>query len=316
MFWGNRQAREAQETLEDVKPRLVSVLSDAGSEFQTVRFRAERVLEGELTAEDRRQLSEAVESTDANLDACRHALSVIQNYERTKDVPVNDFRHLKQQFLTQEDDPEDITFDSPHDAIQWIANRALEFAEYVRDTQLAWFRKSLGEAQDALDTETTETGEAEEARKQAQEMLEQAKQQMPQVRFTHAEQQMRELEDAWVEFQQLSRQKLHSDTAEMAQELGGLAQQVIDAVQETQEFVQDPQGKHLEAKEFLDELRTRLQQGGGGMPTEVGEAEEALTESRAEMQKPSPDLSEAARLYSRASTLAAQAVGYLPESLR
>lgn len=316
MLFGNRRAKEAERTLAEVKPQLVSILNDVGSRFSDVKFRAERVLEGQLSSEDRRQLTEAVEATDANLDACRDALQAIETYQRTRDLRPSVFRDLKTRFLTDREDPDEAVFDTSHEAIQWIATRALEFAEYLRDKQIAWFERSLEEAQDAIDEASTQTTEAETRRAEAKQELLNAQAEMPHVRFIYAEQKLRQLEDRWAEFEHLQRQNVHADSAGFADELEAMAQEVLDAVREARELVADPEAKFAEARDFMDELRMRFRSSGRRLPAEAAEAEEALMEARAEAGRPQPDWSEAIRHYNRASGLAAAAVRFLPEDLQ
>lgn len=316
MFFGNRKAKEAERTLADVKPQLVALLSEVGDEFEGVKFRAERVLEGELTEYDREQIAEATRGIEENLDACRHALYAIQSYERSKELDVKDFRHLKKQLLMEDDDPDEIAFDTSHEAIQWVATRALRFAEYVRDTQLPWFRRSLGEAQDALESSVVDLETAAARRSEARGSLTDAEARYPSVDFVYARQRLEELEERWLELERIRERNQHADTAAYAQALDDLALEVMNCVRETEQFLEDPRMKFAEAQEFMDELRSRLTRAAIAVPQEYREAEETLTECRAEAAKPQVDWTEAARLYSRASALAAQAAAYLPEEMR
>jgi hypothetical protein len=312
LFW-NRQAREAREFARQVRAELVDVLEQCTGAVEDARFRADKALGGRLAEGDVQEVQRVLRAAEDNLDACRRALAMLEEYERSGDVEPTEFSSLKPLLLHEDEDARDVFFDTAPEVVRWVGGRALEFGRYVRDTQVPWLEEALGTVRDAAASTDDIVAQAEQRRQEALDLLKQIGSEHPQVSLAYSEDAAASMEELYQELQAAKQRRVYAEVQDAAQRLGEAAEAVINSAEEAVAFYRDPQEKVMEGRAFLDRLEEEYRRQRLELPEVFYEAQRTLEEARREAAQPQPNWDEAIRLYNHASGLAAEAADLLEE---
>jgi len=312
LFW-SRDAREAREYVQNVLPNLSEAMDDSTTALDDLRFRAQRALRARLADGDVGTVEGVLRQAEANLDACRRVLPVLEEYVRSGRLDHAVFRELKPLLLHEDEDPSSVSFSTAPEAVRWLADRALEFAQYVRDTQIPWLEQAMEQVRDSASEADKAVEEAERARKDALDRLGQIRAVHPQISLVYSEQIAQEMEELYGQMQDAVKRRVYREVQEAADRVKRAAETAVASAEEALEFLRDPETKLQEGQAFLDRLAERYRLAGLELPDAFFASREALQAAGEEVRSREPDWTEAMRLYSEASGLAGEAASLLEE---
>jgi RNAse (barnase) inhibitor barstar len=312
LFW-NREAREARQFITETLDDIVSVLDECTAALNDLRFRADTVLRPRLAQGDIQKVETVIQQAEENLNACRKTLPLLQEFARSGRLSHEGFRSVKPLLLHEDEDSRQVSFDTAPQAARWLAERALEFARYVKETQIPWLEEALNYVRESASSSDELVEEANSARQEALQHLRELQSRHPQLRFSFSEELAEEMEQLWDQLQDALKRRVYSEIQDIAGRVKQTAEAVTGSAEEALAFYRDPNEKLMEGRAFLDRLEQEYRRAELELPEVFFESRRALENAAIEAKSPEPNWDEAMRLYNIASGLAQEAAALLEE---
>ncbi|MGC8833719.1 MAG: hypothetical protein ACP5R4_06655, partial [Armatimonadota bacterium] len=236
-----------------------------------------------------------------------------QEFVRSGRLSREGFRSDKPLLLHEDEDTRRISFDTAPQAARWLAERTLEFARYVKETQIPWLEEALNYVRESASSSDELVEEAESARQEALRHLHELQNRHPQLRFAFSEKAAEEMEQLWNQLQEALKRRVYTEIQDLAARIKQSAEAVIGSADEALAFYRDPDEKLMEGRAFLDRLEQEYRLAELELPEVFFESRRVLETAASEAKSPEPNWEEAMRLYNLASGLAQEAAALLEE---
>src|SRR5207253_274060 len=148
-----------------------------------------------LASGDTAQLNHVIQSARESLAACEAALPILEQFEENFSLAPA-FERVARPFLAEDESPEELQFTSDHEAIHWLAERILAYAQHVDTQLLPWLKSALGEVRQWIVKRQEVEDQAPARAAAARKRLEEVRAAHPGVQWIRAANRIAEVEAA------------------------------------------------------------------------------------------------------------------------
>jgi hypothetical protein len=305
------EQRESRRVLKGVLDEARPLLERSRAAFADIQLEMEGTMRSFLATGDTAQLNQAIEATRENLEACEAALPVLEQFEEHFSLaPV--FERVARRFLSENESPEDLQFYSDYEAIRWLAERMLAYAQHADQQLLPWLKTALGEIREWIVKRQNVEDQAPARVAAARKRLEEARAAHPQVQWIRATNRLADADAALQAMAQARTVQHHKGIVEAADAAIAAAEGVERSLEEGSTFLQNPDTSLLEAEDMLTQLSVFYAQRNMAQPPPMEQARQLLQQAREKSRQQPPNWTEAVLAYNQASELyelAASGVG-------
>jgi hypothetical protein len=305
------EQREMRRVLKGVLEEARPLVEKARAAFNDVQLEMEGTTRAFLAAGDTAQLNRVISDVGKILEACEEALPVLEQFEENFSLAPA-FDRVTRRFLAEDESPETLQFISDYEAIHWLADRVLAYAQHVDAQLLPWLNSALSEVRNWIVKRQEVEDRGPERVEAARRRLESARAAYPEVQWIRAANRLAEAEDALKAMEEARRVQHHKGIVDAAQRAIASADGVERSIEEGLGLMKDGQTRLLEAEDMLTQLGVFYAQRNMAQPEPMHQARQLLQQAREKLGQQPPNWTEAILAYNQASELyeiAASGVG-------
>jgi hypothetical protein len=305
------EQRESRRMLKGVLDEARPMLEGARAAFNDIQLEMEGSTHAFFATGDTAQLNQVIGSVRESLEACEVALPVLEQFEENFSLAPG-FERVARRFLAENESPENLQFYSDYEAIRWLAERVLAYAQHVDQQLLPWLKSALGEIREWIVKRQSVEDDAPARVTAARQRLEEARASHPQVQWIRATNRLADADGALQAMEQARRVQHHKGIVEAAEAAIAAADGVERSLEEGKAFIQNPDTAVLEAEDMLTQLSVFYAQRNMAQPEPMQQARQLLQQAREKARQQPPNWTEAVLAYNQASEryeLAASGVG-------
>jgi hypothetical protein len=264
-----------------------------------------------LASGDTAQLNRVINDVGEILAACEEGLPILEQFEENFSLAPA-FDRVARRFLSEDESPEAVQFISDHEAIRWLAERVLAYAQHADSQLLPWLQTALGEIRGWIVQRQEVEDRAPERVAAARGRLEEVRAVHPEVQWVRAGNRLAEAESALEAMEAARTGQHHKGVVDAAQAAMGDADVVERSIEEGLGLMKDANARLLEAEDMLTQLGVFYAQRSMAQPEPMHQARQLLQQAREKTTQQPPAWSEAIMAYNQASELyeiAASGVG-------
>jgi len=279
--------------------------------FNDIQLEMEGTTRAFLASGDTAQLNQVVNSVRESLEACEAALPVLEQFEENFSLAPA-FDQVARRFLAEDESPEELQFISDYEAIRWLAERALAYAQHLDTQLLPWLQSALGEIRQWIVKRQEVEDRAPERVAAARQRLDETRTAHPEVQWIRAANRLAEAEAALQAMEAARGVQHHKGVVDAAEAAIGGADRVERSLEEGIGLLQDASTRLLEAEDMLTQLGVFYAQRSMAQPGPMQQARGLLQQAREKLAQQPPQWTEAILAYNQASELyelAASGVG-------
>jgi hypothetical protein len=255
-----------------------------------------------LASGDTAQLTRVLNDVRQTQEACEAALPVLEQFEENFSLAPA-FGQVARRFLSEEESPETLQFYSDYEAIRWLAERAVAYAQHVDAQLLPWLKTALGEVRQWIVKRQEVEDQAPERVAAARRRLEEARAAHPEVEWVRAANRLSDAEAALQALETARGLQHHKGIVDAATAAIAAANSIERSIEEGQGLLRDPNPRLLEAEDMMTQLGVFYAQRNMAQPEPLHQARELLRQAREKLEQQPPAWTELILAYNQASEL-------------
>ncbi|MCC6443484.1 MAG: hypothetical protein IT210_08510 [Armatimonadetes bacterium] len=300
-FFGlSREEKEFQRQAQEQWSEILESVTECQKKLPDIELRFKQWSSSNMTSQDVQEVSRVLDDVKVIIENCSQALPALERVKDEVELPVEDFRRIKRDFLYEGELPEDIPSMDKIEAAYWVYERALSFIRHIRSEQLPWLEKALTEVRDWAARSDPAIEEAATRAREVKARIEELER-AHEVHLIHSRMLLNELATELEKLESSREDRYHKGTVEAAQAILNLADAGLRAAEDGIGFMQDTQVKYLEARAALDRLRSEFRRANLPEPFDLREGEDKLAAARGIAMSASPSWEEAILNYNQAA---------------
>jgi hypothetical protein len=306
------EQREIRRVLKGALEEARPLVESGRAAFNDVQLEMEGSTRPFLASGDTAQLNQVVGAVRESLEACEAALPVLEQFEENFSLAPA-FDRVARRFLAEDESPDELQFYSDYEAIQWLAERVVAYAQHVDTQLLPWLKNALGEVRQWIVKRQELEDQAPARVAAARQRLEEVKAAQPEVQWIRAANRLAEGEAALQAMEAARKSQHHKGVVDQASAAVAAADGVERALEEGLGLLQDGHTRLLEAEDMLSQLGIFYAQRNMAQPEPIQQARQLLQQARERLAQQPPNWTEAILAYNQASELYALAAGGVGE---
>jgi hypothetical protein len=237
-----------------------------------------------------------------SLEACEAGLPVLEQFEENFSLAPA-FDRVARRFLAEDESPEALSFYSDYEAIQWLAERVVAYAQHVDTQLLPWLKNALGEVRQWIVKRQELEDQAPARVAAARQRLEEVRAAHPEIQWIRAASRLGQVEVALQAMEAARKSQHHKGVVDEASVAVAAADGVERTLEEGLGLLQDSSTRLLEAEDMLTQLGIFYAQRNMAQPALIQQAQQLLQQARERLAQQPPNWTEAILAYNQASEL-------------
>jgi len=300
-FFGlSREEKEFQREAQERWSEILEALTDCQRRLPEVELRFDQWSSSHMTGKDVEEIRRVLDDVKIIIENCSQALPILERLKDEVELPVEDFRHIKRDFLYEGESMEDIPAFNKIEAAYWVYDRVQSFIQHMRDEQMPWLENALAEVRDWATQSEPAVEQAATRAREVQARVDELERNY-EVHLIQSRMLLNQIADELKNLEAARAENYHKGVVESAQTILSLADGAQRAAEDGIAFMQDPQVKYLEARAALDRMRSDFRRASLPEPVEIRDSEDKLAQARAAAMSANPNWEEAILYYNQAA---------------
>jgi hypothetical protein len=305
------EQREARRVLKGVLEEARPLVEGGRAAYNDAQLDMEGTTRAFFASGDTAQINRVMSDVSEILEACEAALPVLEQFEENFALAPA-FDRIARRFLSEGESPETLQFYSDYEAIRWLADRVLAYAQHADLQLLPWLKTALGEIRGWIVKRQEVEDRAPDRVEAACRRLEEVRAAHPTVQWVRATNRLAEAESALKAMEEARAIQHHKGVVDAAQAAITAADGAERSIEEGLGLMKDANARLLEAEDMLTQLGLFYSQRSMAQPEPMHQARQLLQQAREKAAQQPPAWAEAIMAYNQASELyeiAASGVG-------
>jgi hypothetical protein len=296
------EQRESRRVLKGKLEEARPLVEQGRAAYNDAQLEMEGTTRSFLASGDTAQLNRVIHDVAEILTASEEALPVLEQFEENFSLAPA-FDRVARRFLAEDESPETLQFYSDHEAIRWLADRVMAYAQHADAQLLPWLKSALGEVRNWIVRRQEVEDRAPERVTAAQRRLEDARAAHPHVQWVRATNRLAEAESALQAMEEARKVQHHKGVVDAAQAAIAAAGGIERSIEEGLGLMKDANARLLEAGDMLTQLGVFYAQRNMAQPEPMHQARQLLQQAREKVAQEPPAWTEAILSYNQASEL-------------